>query len=84
MAILRKFPMVFTALGLAPAAVFVLLEWSRERQVENQNSVAHTEQVLAELSSVHAALMESELAARGYRFSGDKGYAPVQQRQRPR
>ena len=79
MAILRRFPILFVFLALALAVVFLLLERSRERQVENQNSVAHTEQVLAELSSVHAALMESELAARGYIFSGDQGYAPVQQ-----
>ncbi len=78
MAILRRFPILFVVLALALTFVFLLLEWSRERQVENQNSVAHTEQVLAELSSVHAALMESELAARGYLFSGDKGYAPIQ------
>ena len=79
MAILRKFPVVFVALALALAAVFVLLEGSRERQVENQNWVAHTERVLAELSSVDAALMENELAARGYIVSGDKGYASIQQ-----
>ena len=78
-AILRRFPILFVVLALALTVVFLLLEWSRERQVENQNSVAHTEQVLAELSSVHAALMESELAAREYIFSGDKGYAPIKQ-----
>jgi len=78
-AILRRFPILFVVLALALTVVFLLLEWSRERQVENQNSVAHTEQVLAELSSVHAALMERELAAREYIFSGDKGYAPIQQ-----
>ena len=79
MAILRRFPILFVVLALALTVVFLLLEWSRERQVENQNSVAHTEQVLAELSSVHAALMERELAAREYIFSGDKGYAPIKQ-----
>jgi signal transduction histidine kinase len=78
-AILRRFPILFVVLALALTVVFLLLEWSRERQVENQNSVAHTEQVLAELSSVHAALMERELAAREYIFSGDKGYAPIKQ-----
>jgi CHASE3 domain sensor protein len=77
--ILRKFPIVFVVLALALATIFGLLERNRERQAENQSWVAHTEQVLAELSSVHAALMESELAARGYIFSGDKGYAPIQQ-----
>jgi len=79
-AILRRFPILFVVLALALTFVFLLLEWSRERQVENQNSVAHTEQVLSELSSAHGALMESELAATGYIFSGDKRYAPIQRR----
>jgi signal transduction histidine kinase len=78
-AILRKFPIVFTALALALAAVFVLLERSRERQGENENRVAHTEKVLAELSSMQSALMESALAGRGYVVGGDKRYAQIQQ-----
>lgn len=79
MAILRRFPIVFAVLALALAAVFALLERNRERQAENQSWVAHTEQVLAELSSMQAALMESELAARGQLVSGDKRYDQVHQ-----
>src|SRR6267143_2283093 len=53
-AILRKFPIVFVVLALALAVVFGLLERNRQRQPENQSWVAHTEQVLAELSSTQA------------------------------
>jgi CHASE3 domain sensor protein len=79
MAILRKFPIVFVVLALVLAAVFALLERNRERQAENQSWVSHTAQVLAELSSMEAALMESELAARGQLVSGDKRYDQVHQ-----
>jgi len=78
-AILRKFPIVFVVLALALAVVFGLLERNRQRQAENQSWVAHTEQVLAELSSTQAALMESELAARGQLVSGDKRYDQMHQ-----
>jgi signal transduction histidine kinase len=66
-------------LALALAAVFVLLERSRERQAENEEWVRHTEHVLAELSSLQAALMESELAGRAYVVSADQRYAQIQQ-----
>jgi CHASE3 domain sensor protein len=79
MTILRKFPIVFVVLALVLAAVFALLERNREHQAENQSWVLHTAQVLAELSSMEAALMESELAARGQLVSGDKRYDQVHQ-----
>ena len=79
MTILRKFPIVFVVLALALATVFGLLERSREHQAENESWVRHTEHVLAELSSMHLALMESALAGRGYVVSGDKRYAQIHQ-----
>jgi CHASE3 domain sensor protein len=79
MVILRKFPIVFVVLALVLAAVFALLERNREHQAENQSWVSHTAQVLAELFSMEAALMESELAARGQLVSGDKRYDQVHQ-----
>ncbi len=79
MTILRKVPIVFAVLALSLAAVFVPLERNRARQAAKQNWVAHTERVLAELSSMQAALMESELAARGQLVSGDRRYVQTQQ-----
>src|SRR5438046_4875599 len=65
-------------MALALAVVFVLLERSREQQTESETWVAHTERVLAELSTTYSALTESELAARGRLFSGDQRFAEIQ------
>jgi CHASE3 domain sensor protein len=71
-------------LALVLAAVFALLERNREHQAENQSWVSHTAQVLAELSSMEAALMESELAARGQLVSRDNGTTRSISKRRPR
>ncbi len=80
MAIQRELQIVFAVVAAVLVSMFVLFDQMRGVQAEGARWVAHTEQVIAELSAVHAERMQIELATRGYVIDGNQGHAETYRR----
>jgi len=71
--------MAFGAAAILLAAVFLLIDQGRQKQVESRNWVLHTEDVLGKLSLLMTRTAEANAAERGYLLSGDPAYLELRQ-----
>jgi signal transduction histidine kinase len=74
----RKLRIVFAALAFGSLFVAVMFVQNRSKQLEARNHVAHTKEVLLEVTLLKASALDVEIASRGYILSKDRRYRDFQ------
>jgi len=70
----HKIRTVFFATALVLTAMFLLFAKTQQMKIEVDRRLAQTEDVLAQLASMRAFALETEIAVRGYLVGGDHRY----------